>query len=225
MIAEAEVPELTLHVASGIDCVAGWPEVRHHMVDAGEATAIDVVEAGPHIDARPWALPSLVGVVQDEPVGRELFREVFDAAEYLPPLIGRDGAVGRKPFHADEAAPAEPAGPRECVVGRPVVDQVDLDALAGQILQRVRDDIGLVVGGKERHDAEILSRRAERGRAPASDHREQLPPGVPQVCRRRPARKRRLQSPACERVPELRGICRRWPRVTHDEAGRCAVHR
>ena len=206
MVAEAEIPELTLHVASGIECLAGRPEVRDHMIDAGEATAIDVVKAGPQIDARPGSMASLVRVVQDKPVGVELFRDVFDAAEYLPPFIGRDRAVGGKPFHADEAASAEPAGPCECVVGRPIVDQVDLDALAGQILQRVRDEIGLVVGGKKRYDAEILSRRAERGDALPCDYRYQLPPGVPQVRSRRPARERRLHSPACERVPEFPGV-------------------
>src|SRR5438309_1993508 len=90
-----------------------------------------------------------------EPVRFERGRKLLFALQERPPTVE---ARARKGLDADQALAEIALSDADCLVGRAVINQVDLGALSKEMLQTAGDKPLLVVGGQNGYDT--------HGRAP-----------------------------------------------------------
>lgn len=128
-------------------------EIQHVEVDRVVAERVHSTNGVAKGQARPRALPEFVGVMMDEPVGRNLATEGFLAAKKRLP--GKRSA-GVESLETDD--PPTPIGLDLCegVIVRRIVDEVDLDSVGHERTNNLADDVGFVVGSNDGNDVEVL---------------------------------------------------------------------
>jgi hypothetical protein len=103
--------------------------------------------------AGPRRLAELVGVVMEEPVGVERLRQLFFPPEDRRPVERVSlpfRRLSRELFDIEESLAQPLSRFRNGVVGRAIVDQVDIHAVLDQVADHRRDDVSLVVSGEKR---------------------------------------------------------------------------
>src|SRR5580765_2622740 len=94
----------------------------------------------------------------NEPIGIDFCRELLLASKNAGPLelsiTGRTISWRSRSFDGNHAAPNPGFGDRCGSIGRAVIDEVDLDALAVQVVENMLEYIRFVEGGNQRDYSE-----------------------------------------------------------------------